>query len=85
VASLKVSFFYEDAPQIKNYGPVSSGKHRKLLEDGSSIPAGILHPSSSDIRCFPAGYGDLLASSLQDPVPGIFDLGLRKILAACLY
>jgi len=26
--------------QVKNYGPVPAGKHRKSLERGSSIPTG---------------------------------------------
>jgi len=31
--------FHETA-QVKNYGPVPAGKHRKSLERGSSIPTG---------------------------------------------
>ena len=41
--------------QVKKYGPVPAGKHRKSLEHGSSIPTGNFRIFSDDFRPVPAG------------------------------
>jgi hypothetical protein len=47
--------------QIKKYGPISAGKHRKSLEYGSTILGGMSSDFSSDFQptsnSFPVGNG----------------------------
>jgi hypothetical protein len=62
------------------FRPVPDGKHRRLAgiyrKNPDNFRSEYYFRVPGDFWCFPSGYGDFLASFLQDHVAGIFELGI---------
>src|SRR5690348_3853317 len=72
---------HKRTPQVEEYGPVPAGKHRKSMENGSSIPV-----NGSGVRIYrvppgidknlskpAAGYGHRNTASVRFPlISGVF-------------
>jgi hypothetical protein len=58
--------------QVKKYGPVSAGKHRKSLEHGSSIPAGNFLDFSRSFPTSSCRKAQEIGRSLPEKIRTIF-------------